>query len=118
MLSPCVAEAIARGGYSKTRVKQYLYDHCRFPARRFEQFTGARSLCDAVQNGKFPAQFCESADPDRIVPLVWSPDDFIIAVSGDPTRDNCLLCGQNGFIGYPVSKRVQLPAKWSALLRR
>ncbi|MDP2954472.1 MAG: hypothetical protein Q8O76_14305, partial [Chloroflexota bacterium] len=118
LLSPCVAEAIAKGGYSKDRMKQYLYEHARFPARRFEQLAlDRRSLSTAAARGKLPQQYGESTDPDRLVPIVWSPDDFMITVSGDPTRDNCFICAQNGFIGYPVSKKIELPANWTELLR-
>ncbi len=118
VLSPCLAEGIAKGGYSKDSVKQYLYEHARFPAERFEQVRpGKGSLCAAVRHGKLPKQYCESTDPSRLVPIVWSPDDFLITVSGDPDRDNCLICAQNGFIGYPVSRKIELPAKWQELLK-
>ncbi|MFC2005395.1 hypothetical protein ACFLVG_00315 [Chloroflexota bacterium] len=118
LLSPCIAEGIAKGGYSKDKVRQYLYEHARFPAKRFEQLCPERgSLCDGVKHGRLPKQYCDSADPDRLVPIVWSPDDFMITVSGDPGRDNCFLCAQNGFIGYPVSKKIDLPANWGQLLK-
>ncbi|MFC1989986.1 UGSC family (seleno)protein, partial [Chloroflexota bacterium] len=117
LMSPCVAEAIAKGGYSKEKVRQYFYEHARFPATRFEQLYGGESLCEAVAQGRLPKQYCESTNPDRLVPIVWSPDDFMITVSGDPGRDNCFICGQNGFIGYPVSKKIELPANWKELLK-
>ncbi len=118
LLSPCVAEGIARGGHSKDKVRQFLFEHATFPARRFEQLhPGHGSLFGAVKHGKLPQQYCQSTDPDRLVPIVWSPDDFMITVSGDPGRDNCFICGQNGFIGYPVSKQIELPAQWEELLK-
>ena len=120
LLSPCVAEGIAKGGYSKDKMKQYLYEHATFPAQRFEQLRpggGQGALCSAVKQGKLPKQYCESTDPNRLVSIAWSPDDFMITVSGDPDRDNCLICAQNGFIGYPVSKNIELPAKWDELLK-
>ncbi|MFC1986809.1 hypothetical protein ACFLWC_07495, partial [Chloroflexota bacterium] len=119
LLSPCVAEAIAKGGYSKEKVKQYFYEHARFSAKRFEQVcpAGRGTLCDAVKEGRLPKQYCESTDPDRPMPIVWSPDDFMITVSGDPGRDNCFICAQNGYIGYPVSKKIELPKNWVQLLK-
>ncbi len=118
LLSPCVAEAIAKGGYSKDKMRQYFYEHATFPAKRFEQLHhDLLSLCDTVEQGKLPKQYCESKDPNRLVPVVWSPDDVMITVSGDPGRDNCFICAQNGFIGYPVSKKIELPAKWEELLK-
>ncbi|MBI2958646.1 MAG: hypothetical protein HYY32_07385 [Chloroflexi bacterium] len=118
VLSPCVAEAIAQSGYSRADVRRYLYQHARVPAKRLEQLCRDKgTLCEAVRQGKFPRQYCESTDPDRLVPMVWSPDDYIVIVSGDPARDNCLVCGQNSYVGYPVSKRIELPSNWQALLR-
>jgi hypothetical protein len=118
LLSPCVAEAIAKGGYSKAQMKQYLYEHARFPARRLEQLRTDRiSLCEAVEQGRIPKQYCESADPNRLVPIVLSPNDLLITISGDPGRDNCFICAQNGYIGYPVSKKIELPANWGELLK-
>ncbi|MFC1861847.1 UGSC family (seleno)protein [Chloroflexota bacterium] len=121
LLSPCIAEAIARGGYSKQDVRQYLYEHATFSAKRYEHLSqdtyGFGSLCDAVACGKLPKRYCESPNSDRFVPIVWSPDDFIIIVSGDPAKDNCLVCAQNGYIGYPVSREISLPVNWEELLK-
>lgn len=118
LLSPCVAEAIAKGGYTKEKVKQYLYEHATFPAKRYEQLAPERSsLCRAVAQGKLPPQYCQSPDPDRLVPIVWTPEDIMITVSGDPDRDNCFICAQNGFIGYPVSRKIELPDNWERLRR-
>ena len=63
-----------------------------------------------------PKLYCESADPNRLVPIVLSPDDFMITVSGDPGRDNCFICAQNGHIGRPVTKKIELPVDWKKLL--
>ncbi len=45
-------------------------------------------------------------------------DDFLIAVSGDAHRDHAMICDQNGPHGWPVSKKIQLPANWAALLEK
>ncbi|MFC2004421.1 UGSC family (seleno)protein, partial [Chloroflexota bacterium] len=54
LLSPCVAEGIAKGGYSKEKVKQYFFDHARFPVKRLEQTCpdDLGSLCEAVNDGR------------------------------------------------------------------
>jgi len=70
-----------------------------------------------VRQGILPKQYCESADSDRLVPIVWSPEDFIITVSGERNINLCVTCGQNGFIGYPVSRKIELPGNWEELLR-
>ena len=49
--------------------------------------------------------------------MVSCPDDFLIVVSGDPDRDHVLICAENGYIGYPVSKKIELPSNWEELLK-
>ncbi|MCB1740442.1 MAG: hypothetical protein KDK91_08740 [Gammaproteobacteria bacterium] len=120
VLSPVLAETIARSGFSKDDVRRYLFEHARMSARQFERYLGEytnivpgrRSLVDLVNLGRAPELFAESEDPDRLVPLVVDPDDFMIAVSGDPLRTNAYVFAHNGLLGYPVSKRIALPADW------
>ena len=119
LLSPIIAEAIAKSGYSKSKMKQYLFEHSLFQVKRFESLWPANgSISKAVEEGRLPKFYYESNDPNRLVPIVSSPDDFIIIVSGDPGKDNCLLCSQNGQTGYPVSKKIDLPANWEELVRK
>jgi hypothetical protein len=111
LLSPCVAEAIAKT-YSKSRMRQYLYDHAVFPWKRFLQlFPDGGLNRSKSESNKF-------VDPEQTVHIVNSPDDFLITISGDPGRDNCFTGAQNGMIGYPVSKKIQLPADWKKLLEQ
>jgi len=63
-----------------------------------------------------PKIFHESDDPERMVPLVWKPEDFMIVVSGDPLRNNLYVFAHNGLLGFPTTKKIPLPANWSALL--
>ncbi len=113
IMSPSVAGAIAKSGYSKEAMKRYLYEHARFPAKRFEHLLPSFGpLCKAVEEGRLPGLYCESNNPDRLVSIVWSPGDIMLTIIGDPGRDNCFICAQNGFIGYPVSRKIELPRNW------
>jgi hypothetical protein len=122
VLSPILAETIAKAGWSKDDVKRYLFDHARMPAWRVEKFTETWadfpivSLKHQVNLGRLPRDFAESDDPDRMVPIVVSPADFMVLVSGDPGRTNAYAFAQNGYLGFPVAKKVELPADWEALL--
>jgi hypothetical protein len=60
--------------------------------------------------------FAESDDPDRMVPIVFKPDDFMIAVTGDLLRNNAYTFAHNGNLGYPVGRKIRLSANWDALL--
>jgi hypothetical protein len=46
-----------------------------------------------------------------MVPIVWKPEDYMIAVSGDPMRNNAYVFAHNGFLGYPVGKKIRLPKR-------
>lgn len=121
VLSPIIAETIAKAGWSKADVKRYLFDHARMPAHQFERMQRwaarpAWNLAEQVRLGNIPAMFHESNDPDRMVPLVWKPDDFMILVTGDPLRNNAYAFGHNGTCGYPVAREVKLPKEWKQLL--
>ena len=122
VLSPILAQTIAKAGWSKQDVKQYLFDHARLPAWEFERYLGdwtdhvIRSLEAEVNLGRIPRVFLESDDPNRLVPIVFEPDDFMIAVAGDPLRNNACTFSHNGRLGYPVAKQIRLPADWETRL--
>ena len=40
-----------------------------------------------------------------------------VPVSGDPLRTNAYVFAHNGILGYPTTKRVELPPLWPRLLR-
>ena len=71
------------------------------------------NLTEEYQAGRIPKVFCESDDPDRLVPLVTCVDDFMIAVTGDPLRTNAYIFAHNGRLGYPVAASIDLPANWN-----
>jgi len=119
LLSPILAQTLARDGWSKADIRQYLFDNARVSARQFELYVRGwvnrpvRDLEDLYGMGKIPEAFVESDDPQRLVPIVFSPDDFMIAVSGDPLRTNAYTFSHNGILGYPVAKRIELPQDWT-----
>ena len=112
VLSPIIAETIAKAGWSKLDVKRFIYEHARLPAWKFEQqlrdwnIRGVWDLKDDVEHGRIPKVFYESDDPNRLVPIVWKPEDYMIAVTGDPLRNNAYIFAHNGFLGYPVGKKI------------
>jgi hypothetical protein len=122
VLSPILAETVAKAGWSKDDVKRYLYDHARMTASRVETYT--ETWCDfpivslkhQVNLGKLPKDFAVSDDPERLVPIVLDPDDFMVLVSGDPLRTNAYTFAQNGYLGFPTAKKIQLPKDWAERL--
>jgi hypothetical protein len=124
ILSPIIAKTIAASGWSRADVKLYLFEHARIPASKFELYIGKwthllpenRTLVDYVNTGRARRVFAESSDPARMVPIVGRPEDFMLAVSGDPLRTNAYTFVHNGILGYPVCKQIHLPAQWPELL--
>ncbi|TAM85269.1 hypothetical protein EPN42_15410 [bacterium] len=125
VLSPIVAKTIAGSGYTKADLQAYLFEHARIPARQFENYIsgwtnlvpGRRSLYDLAMLRKAPQIFGASRDPERLVPLVVRPEDYTIAVSGDPMRTNCYFLTHNGMLGFPTMKPIVLPSHWRTKLR-
>ena len=119
ILSPILAQTIAKAGWSKADVKQYLYDHARMPAWRVETLMDKwvdfriYGLKRQVNLGRLPKAFHESDDPNRMVPIVVKPEDFGVLVTGDPLRTNAYSFTHNGHLGFPVAKKIQLPKNWA-----
>jgi len=125
ILSPILAETLAKGGVDKVALKRRLFELARIPAAKLEKYVGEWTnfvpgrpkLTDLVKAGHIPAVFAESDDPQRPVPLVCRAEDLMVAVSGDPLRTNAYAFAHNGILGFPTTKPIRLPAEWPRLLR-
>jgi hypothetical protein len=122
VLSPLVASILSEGGYSKRDVQEYLFENVGIPGRQFDRvlqrFWPKETACSLVKQGKLPESFCVSEDPDRRVPLMWNPDEFLIIVAGDPTRNRCFIATQCGDQGLATSKPIELPGNWEERLAK
>jgi hypothetical protein len=115
VLSPMVARTLARSGTTKQELRRLLYEHARLPARQIETYIGAWSnlvpgrptLRQLVENGTAAPHFAEGDDPERLVPIVEQPEDFLLVLSGDPLRSNAVAFGSNGMHGFPTSRRIR-----------
>jgi hypothetical protein len=68
MLNPSQAKMIAEAGWSKRRVKEFLFDTARHPIELIQKTT----------RGTFPPEFLKLSR----VPVMRSPDDVILVVCG------------------------------------
>jgi hypothetical protein len=115
LLSPILAETIAKGGWSKARFKQALFERARMTAREFERMLRdwtqkpTWNLAEEHKAGRIPQVFHESDDPERMVPLVWRPEDFHVVVTGDLGRNSCYVFAHNGVLGFPTCRKIRLP---------
>jgi hypothetical protein len=100
LLSPILADTTA------AEFERYLRDWTNKPTWDLKQ---------EVELGRIPRVFAESDDPQRRVPIVWKPEDFMIVVTGDPARNSAYVFAHNGVLGFPVAKEIKLPQNWQEL---
>ena len=123
LLTPAMARIFAKAGCSKQDVKQLIFEHARLPACHIERLLrdwtrkGIWNIADEVKKGTLPKHFHESDDPERLVPIVWKAADYMIAVTGDELRNDVYVFAHNGILGYPVGKKIELPADWSDVIK-
>jgi hypothetical protein len=67
--------------------------------------------------GRIPKIFRESDDPNRLVPLVWKPEDFLVTVTGDLSRNSIYIFAHNGVLGFPTAKRIRLSRDWEKKIK-
>jgi hypothetical protein len=93
------------------------------PARLVEKLARQDGLTDfnlrrMAEEDLIPKQYCESDDPDRLVPVFLKPEWIGIVVSGDEGRNRSRGYVQNHEQGPPISRRIRLPANWKQFLHR
>jgi hypothetical protein len=77
-LGPEHAATIARDGFTKRQVKEFLVEHARFPLARL----GDEYRAHLIQRGAKDA-------PDTLVPAVRSVDDVTVIVTGGAGKHSC-----------------------------
>ncbi|MBI2906236.1 MAG: hypothetical protein HYX92_01130 [Chloroflexi bacterium] len=95
-LNPQSATALARHGYSKADVKQYLYDHANIPLSRFP--VSARDRLDQRQIRK-------DAAGETVVQATGRAEDIIVVVVGAPGVHSQYLATMGHFI-QPVTRAI------------
>lgn len=122
LMSPLIAETIAASGWTKRDFQKRLWELARIPAHQFERILRdwtqkpQWNLKERAAEGVIPKVYAESDDPNRLVPLVWKPEDYYTCVTGDPARNSIYIFAHNGVLGFPTCKKIQLPKDWDARL--
>ena len=122
LLTPVIASLLAKAGYSKQDVADYLVKGAVVPARYYEwsmmqadHHPPGTTLAGLVEKGELPRQWRVSDDPERLVPLLLPQTRWLVVVAGDPLRNRSSICRQNFKQGYATSRQVRLPANWDTL---
>ena len=109
-LGPEHAATIARDGYSKRQVKEFLVEHARFPLARL----GDEYRRHLIQRGAKDA-------PDTMVPAVRSVDDVTVIVTGGAGKHSCwqpTFGDQTGPTRRPILRRDGSPLRTVSELAR
>src|SRR6266849_5506955 len=78
-LGPEHAATIARDGYTKKQVKEFLFEHARFPLARL----GAEYRRQQIEHHHVVDS------PDTMLPIVRTPDDISVIVVGGAGKHSC-----------------------------
>jgi hypothetical protein len=120
VMSPSVAKIIAKSGWQKNDIRNYLYENVKAPAGLLEKLAcevgmSGFTFNNAVEEGSVSKVYSESTDPNRMVPVFLRPDWIEIVVSGDPGRNQSKGYINNHRQGAPISKKIALPANWDQI---
>jgi len=124
VLPAFVAQVLARDGFDKPKMQQYVYDNAKYTARWYETRYGENPLglgyfCTQVKAGVTWArkEYCESENPDRLIPMFRDKSRIRFIVGGDEARNRVELFMSNGTQGPTTTMKIELPKNWDALLK-
>ncbi len=101
------AAMLARDGWTKPKISQYIAEHARIPFWKYKE-----RFID--QGMEVPASIKDMQDPNALVPVPIL-DRLIIVVAGGPGVKNMVIPVWGN--SKPQSKPIQLPSNWDQLLR-
>jgi hypothetical protein len=106
LIAPPVAKALAAAGFTKQKIREYVYEHARVTYRELEFLieyghSEAFKIPDMVERGLLPKDYL--VKPDELVRVLPNADVINIVVCGDPDR-NRLMVLWGGYI-KPVTKK-------------
>ncbi len=107
MIAPPVAKSLAEEGYSKDKIRDYLYEHARVPFRELEFLlkyghSEAFTIRDAVDRGIYPEEYL--VKQNELVRILPGPEVINLVVCGDPHRNRVMVLW-GGYVN-PVTKKM------------
>lgn len=111
ILSPLSAKVLADAGLSRQGVTDYIVEYARRPAPQLH-VRWMRGNCHDL--GLIPLPL----DMTRSVRKIFSGSHLPIIVAGNANSPGGALYGGGGDHGGPITKQIELPANWDALVER
>ncbi|MCC7081504.1 MAG: hypothetical protein IT530_12595 [Burkholderiales bacterium] len=108
LIAPPVAKALAAEGYSKQKIREYVYENARVPYEELEFLlkyghSEAFTIPAAVERGLYPEEYLgKQGELLRVIP---SPETVHVVVCGDPNRNRVMVLW-GGYVN-PVTKKVE-----------
>lgn len=87
-LSPEHADVIARHGWKKTDVQQFLFEHARNPVRELKR--GGHYGTEINKYSVWP-RWIDRYDDNALIPVARRPGDFLILVAGGAGKQSAYL---------------------------
>jgi hypothetical protein len=106
VLCPEHAWSIAKTGWTKKDVQQFLFEKCQIPQ---EKLTVLRRQVE-------PSEVVLSSSGERVVPMFASAEKIKIIVAGGPGKHSAYI--NSGHSKRVITKKVTLPRQWNDLLVR
>jgi hypothetical protein len=112
MIAPPVAKSLGSEGYSKQKIREYLYDHARVSYQELEFLlkyghSEAFTIPDAVERGIYPREYL--GQENGLLRVLPGPEVINIVVCGDPNRNRVMVLW-GGYVN-PVTRKVEQRAE-------
>jgi hypothetical protein len=109
LLAPPIAKSLASAGYTKQKIREYVYEHARVTYRELEFLieyghSEAFKIPDMVARGLLPKEYL--VNENDLVRVLPSPDVINIVVCGDPDRNRAMVLW-GGYVS-PVTRKIEL----------
>jgi hypothetical protein len=113
VLSPWLAARLANDGWTKDAVREWLFEHGRWPTQQWR----TSWLCQTVGAAERWPEWVHAAAAEGAVPAVRCPADLVLVVAGGslPIPQHA-YCPSWGFPPARIVREVQLPEDWHALV--
>jgi hypothetical protein len=112
VFTPPHAKNLAREGWTKEDIKEFISEYARIPGVRFNSMPGIGGVKPGIYKGKIPAR-----DTDTVA-LIRDPRFIRIIVAGGPGAFIAHTVGGGATPGKKQTQKIELPKNWDKLVKK
>lgn len=119
LIPPLAAQGLAHAGWSKRKIKEFLYENARIPLGELNYYmegSGEDVAKLIAMRGPWLKQY-SGMSADTRVPVAWGPDAFMVIVCGGGLAFHWQWLPVGTCSTPLATKQVKLPALWGRLLQ-